>query len=154
MPEPVVDKVVQQMEILDLTGPGHMDPRTGASVEIAADGHVVVVHIGNGQIRPDHVVDLLFQLRNVEIGRRILETDGKTVAHIIMIAPGKLIYRHAEFAQILSRMGHQPIGEGSVHCIPNLLRLRPENCWPGDHYLFTHADEQVGIKAQEGEDTS
>ena len=41
--EPVIDKVVHQLEILDLAGTAHMDPGAGAFLQLAADADMVLV---------------------------------------------------------------------------------------------------------------
>ena len=55
----VVNKAVQQVEIMNLPCAADMGSRTGAGVEMVADEHMMLVLISNGKI-------LLNQLMNLE----------------------------------------------------------------------------------------
>ena len=123
MAETVINKVVQQMEILNLAGSADMDSGAGALVELIANGDMVVICVSDGEIRINDAVNFLLQLGDAEFRFFVREADYEAVAHIIVSATGKIISGHTKFTKILSCMGHKPVVEGLVDRITDLLRL-------------------------------
>ena len=60
--EPVVDKVIEQMEILDHTGARYVNAWAGAGVYPVTDRNVVVVNVVYKQILSYKLVDLPLKL--------------------------------------------------------------------------------------------
>ena len=100
-----MDKAVQQLQVTDLTGAGHVDSGTVTGVDHIADGNMIFVHIGHRQILPDILVDLFLQLGQVYLGGIIREGQHKTVTNIVVTAAGIILRRQQHFAQILRGVG-------------------------------------------------
>ena len=81
--QPIVNKMVHQPEILDLAGASHVNTGAVAFVQFTADGNVIFVHIGDGQIPGNHTVNFFFQLQQIDL-RTAVEIHTETMAHIIV----------------------------------------------------------------------
>jgi hypothetical protein len=127
-----------------------MDTGAGAIVDISADGYMVFVHIADGKVLRDHPVHPSLQLSKIHIGAGILKIHTKPVAHIIVTAQGGKLRTKAKFAQILSGVCHEPVGEGCVGLLPDFLRLRTENIGTGYNNLLANTNEQIRVDIEEG----
>ena len=150
--EHVVHEVIEQVEILDLASAGDVDSGAGAGVDGAADGHMVFVQIGHGQILGNEIVDLFLQLLQVDVRGIIREGEDEAVLHVVVAAALHLLLGQAKFTQILGGVGHKPVGKGLVDNVVNILRLWAKDGGPGNDHFLTHADQQIGLDLQHGID--
>ena len=100
---------------------------------------MVLVLVSDRKILGDNIIDLLFQLLQIDIRREIREGDGKAVAQVGMTAA--LIVRvgqiHAD--DILGGVGHQTVVQGVVDLLLDLVRLRAKDIGTGYQHLLAHA---------------
>lgn len=80
----------------------------------------------------DQVVDLLLQLLEVHIRGVVREGENKAVLHVVVAAALHLLPGQAEFAQIFGGVGHEPVGQGAVDDVVDILGLRAEDGGPCD----------------------
>ena len=71
---------------------------------------------------------------------------------IAVAAAFQLILGHTELAQVLRRVGHEPVRQGLVNDVVDLLGLGAEDGGAGDDHLLPHANEQVRLGPEQGVD--
>jgi len=57
--EGIIKEMIQQAETLDLTCPADVNPGTGTSVQMAADGHMHIIMVRDIQILTDQILDVV-----------------------------------------------------------------------------------------------
>ena len=117
-----------------------------------ADVDMILVHIGDGQVLLDHLVDFGFHLAEIDLGRMPGEGEDEAVLHVIMTAAGQILGGEQRFAQILSGMAHEAVGQGLIDDVHNFLGFGTKDGGAGQNHFFAHADQKVGIETQQGID--